>query len=101
MTLTKGNLRNTKDAVSKQWISTGVLSELCVALATYGLTIQIKEAFRLLTLSFHSDILIHTAGEDTFYNTFYALISSVIGCSLPRMDTKFNLCGMVYKNTII
>ena len=79
--MTKGYLRNTKDAIAKQWISTGILSGLCVALVAYGLTIQVKEAFRLFTLSFHSNLLVHTVDEDLFYKVLYALISSIIGCS--------------------
>jgi hypothetical protein len=81
MALTKGYLRNTKDAIDQQWISTGILSGLCVALISYGLTFLFKEAFRVFTESFHSDLLVHTAAEDIFYKAFYALISSIIGCS--------------------
>lgn len=82
MSISKGFLRNISGNVDRPWVSTGILLGLFSALALYAFSILFRELFRIYTYEFIGDLIVLTDSEITFYDFYYALVSSTIGASI-------------------
>lgn len=81
MSLTKGFLRFSHPVLKRQWVITGILLGIGLSLPIYAFCIKLQEALRIMTLISVDDLLTLSPAETLFYHSFYAVISSVIGCS--------------------